>query len=171
MTEELIHEGKIFDFVKLDGKYDAIVRHPGAVFIVPVLNIHKNEIVVIHSFRPALNQTVLELPAGLIDPGEMINETASRELLEETGYSAGRLIPLGGPYYSSYGYSDEKVYFFAALDLELTGKPDGEASKVFTISARLAMQQILSATGMLCLMLYFRARAEGKILERETSIQ
>jgi ADP-ribose pyrophosphatase len=53
------------------------------------------DILLVHQFRPALEQVTVELPGGLLEPGEDPAECASRELAEETGYQVGELLPLG----------------------------------------------------------------------------
>ncbi|MBQ9280526.1 MAG: NUDIX hydrolase [Clostridia bacterium] len=60
----------------------------------------------------------LELPAGVIDEGEDAITAARRELQEETGYYANN-IEYMGDYFASCGYSNEKLYFYLATDLEM----------------------------------------------------
>lgn len=83
-----------------------VVEHPGSVVIVPVTE--DDEVIMIRHFRHAAGRTLLELPAGVIDPGEEILETARRELLEETGYEAGTLELLTTVFMTP-GYSDERA--------------------------------------------------------------
>lgn len=90
--------------------------HPGAAVILPLLS--DGRILLIRNRRYAVNETLLELPAGTLEKGEDPMNCAGRELLEETGYLAGRLAPLGS-FYSSPGILSEKMYAFAAYDLEL----------------------------------------------------
>ncbi len=72
----------------------SIVKLIQGVVIAPVTN--ANKIILIKQYREALGQEILELPAGLRDKtGETILQTAKRELLEETGYTAKTWIPLG----------------------------------------------------------------------------
>ena len=66
--------------------------------------------------RPAVNADVLELPAGLVDPGETPIDCARRELHEETGYVAGRLESLVS-FYTSPGFSTELIHIFVATDV------------------------------------------------------
>ncbi len=83
-----------------------IVEHPGSVVIVPVTA--DGDVILIRHFRHATKRTLLELPAGLSDPGEEILDTARRELREETGYEAGTLRHLTTVYVSP-GYSEERT--------------------------------------------------------------
>jgi ADP-ribose pyrophosphatase len=55
----------------------------------------EGRIVIVRQFRPAVDRYTLELPSGIVDPGESPTETARRELLEETGYQAGEIEVLG----------------------------------------------------------------------------
>ncbi len=73
----------------------------------------------IRQFRIAIGRELIELPAGRLEPDEDPLSCAGRELEEEIGYRTGRLIPLAS-YFSSVGFSNERMYLFLALDLEKT---------------------------------------------------
>ncbi|MDR2451971.1 MAG: NUDIX hydrolase, partial [Candidatus Accumulibacter sp.] len=94
------------------------VRHPGAVLIVPVLD--DGRLILEHQFRHPLGTVVLEFPAGKIDPGELPEATAKRELLEETGFAAREWRRLG-TLHPCVGYSDERIELFLARGLERRG--------------------------------------------------
>lgn len=66
---------------------------PDYVTIVPVTP--RGRVILIRQFRPAIEAVTLELPAGLVDPGDTPEQTARRELLEETGYAAERVTAMG----------------------------------------------------------------------------
>lgn len=91
-----------------------IVRHPGAVVIVPRLA--DGRVCLIRNFRISVKQTLIELPAGTLDPGESPQSTAERELSEETGYRAGLMQHLHS-FYLSPGILDERMHLFLATDL------------------------------------------------------
>ncbi len=91
-----------------------VVRHPGAVVIVPVLD--DGRICLIRNFRISVNQELLELPAGTLEPPEPPIETARRELIEETGYRCANIEPLC-EFYMSPGILDERMYCFIATGL------------------------------------------------------
>jgi ADP-ribose pyrophosphatase len=67
--------------------------------------------VMIEQFRPAVGCTVLEFPAGGIDPGETAETSIARELIEETGYRAVRLVPLGA-YFADTGRLNNRTHLF-----------------------------------------------------------
>jgi ADP-ribose pyrophosphatase len=92
-----------------------IVAHRGAVVILPLLD--EKTIMLISSCRYAVEQTLLELPAGTLEKGEDPINCAGRELLEETGYIAGRLKSLGY-FFSSPGILTEKMHLYVAYDLQ-----------------------------------------------------
>jgi ADP-ribose pyrophosphatase len=92
-----------------------IVRHPGAVCIVPVEA--DGTVVMIRQFRAPLGRAILEIPAGKLDvPGEPPDECARRELAEEVGRVAGRFSELGS-FYNSPGFNDERTMCFLAEEL------------------------------------------------------
>lgn len=91
-----------------------MILHPGAVVILPVLD--AEHICLLRNFRFVVDKTLLELPAGTLEPGEPLEEAAKRELLEETGYTAKRWRYLQY-FYASPGVLDEKLHLFVAEDL------------------------------------------------------
>ena len=94
-----------------------IVHHPGAVSVVPLIG-HSEEVLLVRQYRAAVDQDLLEIPAGKRDvAGEPPETTARRELLEEVGMRAGRLEQLA-EFYNSPGFCDEHSYIYLALDLE-----------------------------------------------------
>ena len=96
-----------------------IVEHGETVAIVPV-DSHGNAILV-RQYRKAVDETLLEVPAGGIDVGETPETAARRELLEETGFTAKDFEPLGG-FYTTPGFCTERMHPFLA-----TGLTPGEA--------------------------------------------
>lgn len=90
------------------------VRHQGAVVIIPILD--DGRLLFERQFRYPPRRAFLEFPAGKIDPGEEILTTGQRELLEETGYSAGEWRYLG-VMHPCIGYSNEKIEIFVARGL------------------------------------------------------
>lgn len=123
---ERIYTGRVInldrDSVRFpDGSEGALemVRHPGASAVVPFLDdpaVADPRIVLIRQFRHAADGYVWEVPAGRLDRAEPPERCAARELEEETGLAAGRLVPLL-TIYTTPGFTDERIHLFAAYDL------------------------------------------------------
>jgi len=94
-----------------------IVEHPGAVVILAQNN--KDQLIMVRQFRKAVEQVLLELPAGTLEPSEKIIDCAYRELEEETGYRAKNWEKLF-EFYSAPGFCNEKLTLFFASDLSKT---------------------------------------------------
>ena len=93
-----------------------IVRHPGAVAVVPVTD--DGHVLLVRQFRGAIDGPLLEIPAGTRDvPGESPEDTARRELTEEVGVRARHLRHLT-TMYNSPGFCDERTDLFLATDLQ-----------------------------------------------------
>ncbi len=99
------------------GRIWEAVERVGCDGVVAIVPFTADEMVIlIRQFRPPVNGYVIELPAGLCDPGEKLESAARRELLEETGYSAEKLTFLTeGPL--SSGLSSEMLSAFVATGL------------------------------------------------------
>ncbi len=97
-----------------------VVRHPGGVGVLPLHD--DGTVTLIRQMRPAVNEFLLELPAGRLGSGEEPAACGRRELSEETGLSARTLEPLG-LFLSSPGVFDEAIHLYLA-----TGLSQGTAS-------------------------------------------
>jgi 8-oxo-dGTP pyrophosphatase MutT (NUDIX family) len=93
-----------------------IVEHGGSVVLVPVDD--EGNLLLVRQYRHAAEQDLLELPAGTRNGDEPFEECAAREIREETGMEAGRLLKVGG-FYLAPGYSTEFMAVFIATDLKL----------------------------------------------------
>jgi ADP-ribose pyrophosphatase len=91
-----------------------IIIHPGAVAILPVVD--AGHICLLRNRRPNVGATLLEIPAGTLEPGEAPERAAPRELAEETGYQAGRWRKLA-EFFPSPGVLSERTHLFVAEDL------------------------------------------------------
>lgn len=119
-------------------EYASRTNASAVAVIIPVTR--KEELVLVEQYRIPVQCQVLELPAGLVgdqdDPFEAIEVAASRELLEETGYRAGRL-ELINEFPSSAGLTDEMISIYLAQDLQKEhagGGDDSENIIVHTIA-------------------------------------
>jgi len=123
IKQEEIYKAKIFSLwggqVFLDTGEVATreyIRHSGGVGIVPVID---GNVILIRQFRISIEREIIELPAGRLEPNEEPVACAGRELEEEIGYRAKKLIPIAS-YFASVGNSNERMYLFLALGLEKT---------------------------------------------------
>ena len=91
-----------------------IIRHPGGAAVLPLLP--DGRLLLIRQFRPAAQAMVYEIPAGRLEPGESAPECAARELVEEAGYAASELLPLG-TIWSTVGFCDEQIHLFLGRGL------------------------------------------------------
>lgn len=121
ISSDRVYSGKTIslrvDTVELPNKgYQKreIVEHKGAVAIVAITP--DNKVVLVRQYRKAIEKELWEIPAGKIEIGENPKDTAIRELKEETGYSAGN-IKLLHKFYTSAGFSNQKIYIFLAQNL------------------------------------------------------
>jgi 8-oxo-dGTP pyrophosphatase MutT (NUDIX family) len=121
-AEEILHQGARFTSARVrvsgpDGEVHEreIVRHPGAVAVVPLHD--DGTVTLVTQYRAALDAEIVEIPAGLRDvEGEPEADTAGRELAEETGLAAERIEHLVD-FHNSPGFSDEVVNVFVATGL------------------------------------------------------
>ncbi|KIL48995.1 ADP-ribose pyrophosphatase [Jeotgalibacillus alimentarius] len=91
-----------------------IIKHPGAVCVIA--KTEDNKLVMVEQYRKALERSIVEIPAGKLEPGELPEVTAERELEEETGYGCQSLSHLIS-FYTSPGFADELVHVYLAEDL------------------------------------------------------
>ena len=116
-----IFEGKVLtlqhDNIELpDGNHAKreVVRHQGAVAVVPVLS--DGRVIMVRQYRYPIAKAILEIPAGKLDAGEQPEDCALRELEEETGYtgSISKLTAI----HTTPGFSDELIHLYIARDLQ-----------------------------------------------------
>ncbi len=82
---------------------------PADAAVIIAYHTSSEKLVLIKEFRIPLGDYQFGFPAGLIDPGETAEDSAVRELFEETGLVLNKIIRVGPPVYSSSGMSDESV--------------------------------------------------------------
>lgn len=127
LKSEILFEGRVFD-IRRDhlktpsgrtAKYD-IIEHHGSVVLVPMDaqgNLH-----FVRQYRHATGTSLLELPAGTLEPGEEPLECAKREIREEIGMAANQLREIGS-FYLVPGYSTEYMHVFLATGLQESPLP------------------------------------------------
>lgn len=121
LKSEVMYSGKIFralrDEVEVQSGHTAlreVVEHSGGVGVLAVDS--QGRAAMVRQFRYPFRREIMEIPAGKLEPHEDPLECAVRELSEETGLTAGRIIPLGS-ILPSPGYCAETLYVYLALDL------------------------------------------------------
>ncbi|MBP6015813.1 MAG: NUDIX hydrolase [Candidatus Promineofilum sp.] len=94
------------------------IEHPGAVVLVPVMMAEDGvrTVLMVRQYRPALDDTILEVPAGTRELDESWLACAQRELQEETGFRAAEMIPLG-EVWAAPGLSNERMAIYLATGL------------------------------------------------------
>lgn len=144
LDSRLLFEGKVIrvelDQIELPNGEKAqreVVRHQGAVCVVPVTE--QGEVLVVHQYRYPPAQVMLEIPAGKLDFGEDPEHCARRELKEETGAVAEHLVYMGY-FYSSPAILDEKIHMYLATGLSFGDSHLDEDE--FVVSERIPLQTL-----------------------------
>jgi len=172
LSSQIIYEGAILklrlDSVRLpDGKQAKreVVEHSDAVAIVAVDE--GNNILLVKQFRKPVEQELLEVPAGCIDPGEEATTTVSREMREETGYKPNKVKRLGG-FYSSPGFCTEYMHVYLATELIPDSLHAKDTDSIELMRVPLEQIEGLIDSGALCdaksiagLLLYLRYLKTG----------
>lgn len=152
---ETVHEGSLFKVEALSWTDERgrsirreVVRHPGAVVIVPVLD--ADHVVMIRNYRIAVDDRLWEFPAGKLELGEQPRAAALRELEEETGYAATSVRELG-TFYTSPGFADELMHAYVAEGLTPVGQrlEAGEDIQVRVVPIREALAMACSGKNAL----------------------
>ena len=125
-TEKTLDSTRIFDGVVVHLRRDTVqledgaktirevIDHPGGVSILAMDR--EGKILFVRQFRYPFGRTLLELPAGKLEPGEDPADSGRRELKEETGCTAGRFVPMG-QLIPTCAYDTEVIHLFLATDL------------------------------------------------------
>lgn len=140
-----------------------VCEHVGGVGVLPVDR--SGNVILVRQFRYPYDTELLEIPAGKLDHGaEDFAACGARELKEETGCTAGRIVPLGAQY-PSPGFLTEVVHLFAALDLtEGEMQPDEDEFvevvrlPIAEVEAMIARDEIRDAKTIVAM---YRARLKG----------
>lgn len=163
LGDRVIHRGHIITlqlsrFEAPDGtEFEReVVRHPGAVSVVPLHD--DGTVVLVRQFRAPLQRPVLEIPAGKRDvAGEPPEETARRELVEEIGLEPGRLELLAR-FHNSVGFCDEESHVFLGTGLREAARDRQGVEEAFLEEVRIPLE---AAVAMI---------ASGEITDAKTVI-
>jgi len=168
ITTERKYSGRIIDLdvdtVKFpDGSMGQLemIRHPGAAAVVPFLDppgAADPRVLLLRQFRHAADGYLWEVPAGRLEPGEAPEACARRELQEEAGMTAGRIVPLV-PILTTPGFTDELIHLFSAHNLSPvpTARESDEFMEVHEVrwsevGRRIRQGEIRDAKTLVCLM-------------------
>jgi len=134
---EYVYKGRILNlrvdqvlFPSGDIKPREVVEHRPAAAVLAIDG--EGCVYLIAQYRHAVDEVIYEIPAGIVEDGEDIAQTAVRELQEEIGFKPGRLREFFR-LYSSPGFSDEEVVFFIAEDLEPSELPKDDDEQIEAI--------------------------------------
>jgi ADP-ribose pyrophosphatase len=159
INRQKIFEGRIFDVEGGEAMLDdgrivqrEVVTHDGGVGIVPVLG---DKLLLIRQFRIAVDEFILEIPAGRREGREPPAQRAALELEEEIGYRANNLQLLTS-YYSSAGFTNERMFIYLATGLQKVGQALESDEQIEVVPIPMA-----DVTPML---------AEGRIIDAKTII-
>ena len=125
LSSSPIYKGKIFD-VRLDDIHEngveyqrEIVVHHGSAVIVPVFA--DDTVALVRQYRHAAGKYLLEIPAGSLNVDEDPETGAIRELEEEIGVRADKIVKIS-EFYVSPGFLTEKMFVFLATELTEVGQ-------------------------------------------------
>lgn len=119
----------------------AVVWHPGAVALV--VEDAEGRWVMVEQYRHPVGRVLLEIPAGTREAGEHPDATAAREVREETGYAADRLVLLGGAWMAP-GFCSEYVHYYLATDLRHDPLPK-DHDELIGEPRRLTLEEVYAA--------------------------
>ncbi|HEX8500703.1 MAG TPA: NUDIX hydrolase [Pyrinomonadaceae bacterium] len=103
-----------------------VIEAPDWINVIPLTK--AGEVVLIEQHRHGSGEISLEIPGGMVDPGEEPRETAARELLEETGYEAREVVPLGRTR-PNPAIQNNWIHTFLAPDVERRGEPSNAGTE------------------------------------------
>ena len=120
-----------------------VIRKKGAVAILPIMP--DGQVILIKQWRAPAQRYIYEIPAGTMEPGEDPATTAGRELIEETGWHAGKIEKMTS-FFSSPGIFQEKLHLFRATELTpgKTHQEDGEDIIICPVTKRQAKKMLLN---------------------------
>lgn len=154
LSSRTVYDGKLFkvelDELELPGDVVTkreIIRHPGAVCMVPIDA--DGRLVLVTQYRHAAGRRLLELPAGTLEPGEEPATTVVRELQEEIGMRPRKVEPLGG-FFVAPGYTTEYIWLYVCTGL-VPGRLDGDEDEDIEVETRTAAEALAAIeSGEIC---------------------
>jgi ADP-ribose pyrophosphatase len=146
LNSENVYSGRAFtvrrDTLRLPDGHETrldIIEHVGSVILIPMDE--NDNLLFVRQYRHAAGLDLLELPAGTLDEGEQPEACAQRELREETGQAAEKIVRLGG-FYLAPGYSTEYMHVFMATGL-YPAPLEADADEFLTVE-RISVEKALT---------------------------
>jgi ADP-ribose diphosphatase len=139
LADEHLQHCKVFDVHRATmaspktGEPHPFYRIESSEWVNVVALTERDELVMVRQFRQGSRTLTLEIPGGLVDPGESPAQAAGRELLEETGYQAGRLESLGSINPNPALFSN-RVHMWVALDCESVAPIRNESTEETSVA-------------------------------------
>ncbi len=124
-----------------------IIEHADCVAVVALDE--RDNVVMVRQLREAVDKTLLEIPAGGIDPGEEPVDAVRRELQEEIGFLPQRIEKLGG-FYAIPGYGTEYLYLYLATNLKPSQLEADDTENIEVVKIPLSQIPALIASGEIC---------------------
>ena len=140
LSKKIVWTGKFMSAVEITYRdahgvvrtWEALERVGVGGIVVMIAITPSGNVILEKQFRPPVGRDVIELPAGLVESHETMETAAKRELIEETGWSAGKLKFLAeGPI--STGASTEALRAYLCTDLEFVGKNGGDDNEIIEV--------------------------------------
>ena len=128
-TRSFLVEERILEVPQVGQITRHVVLHNGAVVILAITDNH--EVVLVRQYRHAVEQWLLELPAGTLEVGESPRLCAERELSEEAGFGASQWSELG-EIYPAPGFCSERQFLFLARGL-FSRKLDADQDEIIEV--------------------------------------
>lgn len=159
MEEQTLATEKIFEGRRINLRVDRVVlpsgrettreiaAYPNSVGIVPLDG--KKNVILVRQYRHAVVKTLLEIPAGGMEYGESPQQSAQRELEEETGYTADHMEQIGG-IYAAPGYSTEYLHLYLATGLRPGPSRNDEDEDIEVVPVPLSDIPRMIRSGELC---------------------
>lgn len=147
---KVLYKGRLINLIRKEKRFPngyvgqlEVIIHPGAALVVPFLT--NDKLIILRQYRPVIDKYMYELPAGTLKKGEKPLLCARREIVEETGYLAGKLTYLGY-IYPVPGYSTEKIIIYKAESLKKTERAAEEDEVIETqVATKAEIKRLFNA--------------------------
>jgi ADP-ribose pyrophosphatase len=167
-----VYSGKRFEILSVEAPHPKggivkreLISHPGAVVILPFLD--RDTLILIKNERYVVQKTLWELPAGTLEKDESKEQCALRELEEETGYRAAKMIPLFH-FFPSPGICNEILYVFFGEELTFQAQNLDETETIVSEAISFSNAIIMIREGQIvdaktiCSLLYYQVFCRSK---------